>query len=447
LKRLRFSVINIVTKYAEARDLSKKKVEKPRREFTRHQLTRWQQQKRRQRIIFGSAMAVIVAVLAIVGVGIYQGWYVPQYQPLHETVIEVNGTEFDMAYYIDTLEYYLDVQGFPSDQLGFIAGRVVEVIQENELVRQAAMELGITVSDDEVNEQLASEGLPMNAAYQDMVRRGMLEERLLAEYFDPQVPQYAPQRHVMAMFLESESQANEVIARLEAGEDFGTLASELSLEGTSQAQAGDLGWLPAGILTLRTGSFILDEAIFSLDVGVLSQPIYESTRLKGVGYWLVEVTERDMETGRAWVMMMLLSSEEEAYEVIARLEAGEDFAALVEEFSQHDASRPTGGVLEIASEGQISSTFYQTIFAPDFEVGVLSGPIRDEEVVTSGGYWVVEVLEEDDNRPISEDDRELVKTSALGDWVDALWDDPDNNVQSYLDEEKIYWAISYIIGG
>jgi len=427
--------------------LAKKKVEKPRREFTRRQLSRWQQQKRRQRIIFGSAIAVIVAVLAIVGVGVYQGWYVPQYQPLHETVIEVNDTEFDMAYYIETLEYYLDAKGIPIEQLGFFTEEAVRVIQDNELVRQAAMELGITVSDDEVDEVLASVGLPSNTAYQDMVRRGMLEARLLAEYFEQQVPQYAAQRHVMAMFLESESQASEVIARLEAGEDFGAIASELSLEGMTQMQEGDLGWLPEGVLTIQMGTSLLDEAIFSLDVGVLSQPIYEETRDKGVGYWLVEVTERDMETGRAWVMMMLLSSEEEAYEVIARLEAGEDFAALVEEFSQHDASIPTGGLLEIASEGQISSTFYYAIFDPELEVGVLSGPIRDEEVVTIGGYWLVEVVEVDDNRQIEEDYREFMKASALADWIEALRDDPDTNVQSYLDEEKIQWAFMYLIGG
>ncbi|HEY54919.1 MAG TPA: hypothetical protein G4N91_01375, partial [Dehalococcoidia bacterium] len=168
---------------------------------------------------------------------------------------------------------------------------------------------------------------------------------------------------------------------------------------------------------------------------------------KAVGYWLVEVTERDEEAGRAWVRMILLASEQEANEVRDRLEAGEDFAALVEEFSQHDASRPTGGVLEIASEGQISSTFYYAIFDPELEVGVLSQPIRDEEVSTSGGYWLVEVVEMDDNRQIEEEDRELLRASALADWIEALWDDPDNDIQSYLDEEKIQWAISQVIGG
>ncbi|GAG36553.1 unnamed protein product, partial [marine sediment metagenome] len=115
--------------------MAKKKVEKPRREVTRRQLSRWQQQKRRQRIILIVGISIIVAVLAVVGVGVYQGWYVPQYQPLHETVIEVNDTEFDMAYFIEVLEYSRDAQGMPDEYLGFIAAGLVRPIQENELVR------------------------------------------------------------------------------------------------------------------------------------------------------------------------------------------------------------------------------------------------------------------------------------------------------------------------
>ena len=55
----------------------------------------------------------------------------------------------------------------------------------------------------------------------------------------------------MAMFLESEAQANEVIARIEAGEDFGELAAELSLDDVTKEAEGDLGWCPLGVLPLK----------------------------------------------------------------------------------------------------------------------------------------------------------------------------------------------------
>ena len=86
--------------------MAKKQVEKPRHEMTKRQLSRWQQQKRRQRFILSAGIAVIIAVLGVFGVGVYNQWYIPEYKPLHETVIEVNDTKFDMDYYIKMLKYY-----------------------------------------------------------------------------------------------------------------------------------------------------------------------------------------------------------------------------------------------------------------------------------------------------------------------------------------------------
>jgi len=80
--------------------LVRKKREKPRREVTKHQLSRWQRQKRRQRIILGLGIFIIVAVLGIVG----GAWYTNYYQPLHQTVIRVNDTKFNMDYYVEMLK-------------------------------------------------------------------------------------------------------------------------------------------------------------------------------------------------------------------------------------------------------------------------------------------------------------------------------------------------------
>ncbi len=71
---------------------------------------------------------------------------------------------------------------------------------------------------------------------------------------------------------------------------------------------------------------------------------------------------------------------------------------------------------------------------------MLSEPIRDEEIPTRGGYWLVKILDKDDNREIEENDREMLKAEALSNWVLALWDDPENEVISYLDDETKRWA-------
>jgi len=423
--------------------LAKKKAEKPKREFTKRQLSRWQQQKRRQRIIFGSGILIIVAVLAIVGVGVYNQWYISEYKPLRETVIEVNDTKFDMDYYVKMLKYYGG--SMPIEQMEFVADEVVTVIERNELIRQEAMELGITVSDEEVDKELNSYDPPLSKDYRDPVRAMLLVGKLRDEYFEQQVPKSAEQRHIMAMFLESQSQVNEVKARLEAGEDFTELAGEFSLDAFCKSNEGDLGWRPRGILPLVIGSSILEENAFSCEVGVLSEPIYEETKPKLVGYWLIEVEFLDEEVEYAQVKVMLLGSEQEANRVRARLEAGDDFATLAEEFSQHYESRDDGGEFEVTSKGLGSSTFDEFVFDPEVELETLSQPIRDDEVSTEGGYWLVKVTEADENRQLEEENRDILMAVALNQWVEGLFDDPENNVVSSLDDEKKGWAIMYAI--
>ena len=85
----------------------KKHVEKPRREFTRRQLSHFKKHQRRQRIIFSAGILIVAAVLVVVGAGVYFGWYVPDVKPLHETVIRVNDTEFSMDYYVKALKYQM----------------------------------------------------------------------------------------------------------------------------------------------------------------------------------------------------------------------------------------------------------------------------------------------------------------------------------------------------
>jgi len=415
--------------------LAKKgKTEKPKREYTKRQLSRWQQQKRRQRLILGVGVFIIVAALATVGVG----WYIGQYQPLHQTVIRVNDTKFNMDYYVKMLKLYGG--GQPSSYMYDLADEVVKLIERNELVRQGAMELGISISDEEVDKELKTSDPPISKDYRDVVRIEMLIAKLGDEYFEQMVPVVAEQSYLMAMLLESESQATEVTARLEGGEDFGELAGELSLESFSKGRSGELGWHPKEVLAKLPVSSIPGEYAFSAEIGVLSQPIYDETVMKDVGYWLAEVLEREEEPQEAHVQAILLGSEEEAWQVRIRLEAGEDFATLAEELSQDDWSKEDGGDLDWLAPETMSPAFDEFVF--NSELGTLSEPIRDDMVVTTKGYWLLQVLGRENNMEISSDDRDLLKALALNEWVSSVWDDPENEIDdSYLDEGKKAWAI------
>jgi len=320
---------------------SKKRAEKPPREFTKTQLSRWQREKRRQRIILGLAIFVIVAAISTIGTG----WYITEYKPLHETVIKVNDTEFDMAYFVKSLKLY--GEGQPEYYYYVLADMLVEAIQQNELIRQGATSppMNLSVSEEEITEEYNNYDPPLTDDYRSFVEARLLAEKIRDEYFAPQIPLSAEQRHIMAMLLESESQANEVRDRLTAGEDFAALAGELSLDTTSKENYVDLGWQAYGVLAATSGTAVID-----------------------------------------------------------------DYA-----------------------------------FGAETEIGVVSQPIADDTTTNEGYYWLVKVVEIDEDRQIEEGDRELLTNKAFNDWFEEFKNNPDNVVESYLDDEKKEWAISYAL--
>ncbi|MBK1647392.1 SurA N-terminal domain-containing protein [Rhabdochromatium marinum] len=83
-----------------------------------------------------------------------------------------------------------------------------------------------------------------------------------------------------AAIAKAREQAAEVRERLLAGEDFATLAGEVSDDPLSADQGGDLGQIERGMLDP-----IVEQAAFSLDVNELSEPVRSR-----FGYHLLEVT-------------------------------------------------------------------------------------------------------------------------------------------------------------
>ena len=414
-----------------------KKVIKPQREFTRQQLSRWQQEKRRQRIIFGIGLFIIVAVLATVG----SAWFIYRYKPLHETVIKVNDTEFDMNYFVKMLRYY--GQDMPVNSLFSQVDGIVQIIEWNEIMRQEAEEMGFAVSNREIDQGLKSKDPPLSRDYRDIARAEILAERLASEYFDQQVPLVAPQVHLLAMLLESESQAAEVRARItEGGESFTELATGLSLEIYSQLKGGDLGWQSKDALAVRLDTSVPGDYAFSTEAEVLSQPIPDDEVTKRIGYWLIKLKDRIEGATSVYVNVILLGSEEDAVAVRQRLEAGEDFNALAKELSLAVGAEEDEGDVGWLTPGTVTPAFDGFVFDPEVELDTLSEVIKEEGAITQGGFWLLEVVAKDDSRQMEESDRDLLKAKLLNEWVNSLFDDPENDVDhSYLTEEKKTWAV------
>jgi len=419
--------------------LSKKKrsTKKP-QEMTRRQLSKWQQQRKKQRLVLFSGIAIIAAAVVLV----LTGWVFTRYLPLQKTAIKVNDTEFSMSYFVQMLRAY--GQGQTEGTLGQIAPGIITEIEESELIRQAAGDMGITVSSEAVLAKLQEAGFPDDRVHRDIATITLLREELLGGYIDGLVPETGEQAHINAMLLENERQALEIRERLEGGESFAELAAEFSLDALTREHGGDAGWHTRETFSQLLASEIPVDYAFSGEVGALSAPLNDEQIAKQVGYWIIRILERqgEGEDEQVHAQAIMLGSADEALEYRARLEAGESFAALTEELVPKYLAEPAQGDLGWIRRGLTTTVLDEQLFDAGRELNTLSEPIRDEGVVTRGGCWLVEVIAREADRPINEDDRDAMKSAAFQEWLTSLWDDPENLVEhSYLTDETIAWAV------
>ena len=214
----------------------------------------------------------------------------------------------------------------------------------------------------------------------------------------------------------------------------------------TKEKKGELGWHPKDIMAELLNSSIPEDYAFNAVVGVLSPPLYDEYRTKSGSYWLIKVLERKEDSDEAHILAMLLGSEQQANKARARLEAGEDFAEVAGELSQLDEAKENGGDMGWLIQGTSSPIIDEFAFNLEVELETISEPLRDDKALTTGGYWLVKVLGKEDNREIEDEDRTVLKGKALNEWINSLWDNPDNKIETFLDSEKISWAIEKVLG-
>lgn len=118
--------------------------------------------------------------------------------------------------------------------------------------------------------------------YRKIVEVDLLRQRL-NDALGVEVKTTAEQVHVEHILLKSFEDAQKVQARLQAGEDFGALAAELSIDPSAKTNKGDLGWSVRGQFVKE-----FDDAAFSLPVLQVSAPVTTS-----FGVHIIRVLEKD----------------------------------------------------------------------------------------------------------------------------------------------------------
>jgi len=398
---------------------------------TKRQLAKWERQNRIRRIIIIASTVFIIGIISCVA----GGYYVERVKPFHEKVITVNDVSFNMRYYINMLDTYIRSQGIAVNDTPYYTDAVAKYIEDSELMRQGAEELNATVSEAEIDAKIAQLNFPNTEVCRDMIE-GMLLGEKFRDYFDSQLPNETLQANIQRMLVESEDMAEEVIEKANSGENFTDLVGEFSYDNDTKPYNGNIGWLPEELMPPE-----IAEA-FNLSPGEISQPFYDNSTNKSVGYWLIRVNETDPEQGSN-ISAMLLGSEQEAQEIKGELDNGSGFGELARNYSQH-ISRYSGG--EIGWLTNESSTFSDAFNKVAFQLppGQVSEPVKDETVITKGGYWLAKVVDKQ-QRETDDELRTILKNKHFSDWLDLRR--KNSTIENKLDITRKSWAAEQVIEG
>jgi parvulin-like peptidyl-prolyl isomerase len=413
----------------------KHRKEKITRTPTKHQLSRWEREKRLSRIIGITTGVIIAAVLGIIG----YWYYSEQVMPYQQTVIKVNDKAYSMDYFIKTLDFYS--KGQSSDITKMYTDVVAQAIPQSQAIIEAAPSANITVSDDEMAKELEQMNLPKDDVSNDMAKTRIIARKYSEMQCLPNLPGPVEQAEAQAMLLETKSMAEDRRQKLLLGDNFSTMAAMLSIDTVTQGKKGYLGWVPKGYEDRVLGTLkdsALKNVLFKLDVKAISDPVYDETVEKPFGYWVIEALEKD-DTRGVHARGILFSSKDDAQDVRARLVNGESWNDLAKQYSQH-ASKDKGGDLDWIVPGMDQAQLGRILGAQ--EVKKIGEVTRDDSLKTKGGYWIVQVLNKQ-QRPLDDTIKQTLTEECLSSWMQGLL--KQAKVENLMDQKQKDFATNKVI--
>ncbi len=334
--------------------------------LTRKQLSRRQKEERQRRFVLLGAGLFFLLVVSILGFGYYEVRFSPvarvngvpirtdRYQDrvryerflldryllaLRSQLQELDPNDESQAYLIDLLQGEVErVQ----EERSLLGSQALEMMIEEELIRQEAERRGVTVTPEEVDraieesfgyqgELAASTPTPSGLTptpiitvtenitptptieamtrvefeeryqslldtlkeagfseetYRAAVARDLLRSKM-GEIIGQEVPTREDQVHLRHIVFGTKEEAEAAQARLEAGEDFAALAKELSTDSATKDRGGDMGWI-----SFDPQKPLFSSQAFELEPGEMS-PVVPTEN--GYEIILVEEKEKDRE--------------------------------------------------------------------------------------------------------------------------------------------------------
>jgi parvulin-like peptidyl-prolyl isomerase len=176
---------------------------------------------------------------------------------------------------------------------------VLNTLIEQTLINQAAAQMGISVSEEEISAEIAQLRtlVPDDVAWQAWLAENLFEsedeyrlitrDSLITQKVQAQIIQPTTSNvteiHARHILVDEEGLAQSLATLLRTGDaEFGQMAAEYSKDVTTREQGGDLGWFTADVLIVPQ----LADFALSLPLNTISDPF-----LTDLGYHIVEVLE------------------------------------------------------------------------------------------------------------------------------------------------------------
>jgi len=218
--------------------------------------------------------------------------------------------------------------------------------------------------------------------------------------------------------LEVFIKANEVYRQLKAGADFATVGSGLMEDEHSGAVYEEQDY----VFPIQTFKEIVETA-FLMSPGEISAPIRSP-----LGYHIIRLNRIIPNMERLQVAHILLKVPDEALnpddeqalskeanDLYEKIQAGEEFEKLVEEFSNDENTKYNGGILPPFGIGNMVLPFEQAAFALE-KIGDVAKPVR-----TRFGYHIIKLMAVSDYPSFDEISQTIYTAMNEGDLIHELY--------------------------
>jgi peptidyl-prolyl cis-trans isomerase C len=245
---------------------------------------------------FGWALCALAMIALIAGCQSTDNGAAFQAAPDNPQIFRVGGDSYTLADYHGRLDAeirqgiaQLLQQGQTREQIEELAnqnnirGAIFDRMIQDALLMRHARQSGIGVDPAAIDSAVLAQAAPFDTAspFPDTtaLRASQAQNQLVLKMLAQNTR--ADMLHARHILLDSEAAADQTLADLGSGVDFGRLAEERSQDSSSADDGGDLGWVPRGDLPPE-----LEAAAYSL-------PLNTPTKVQAGASWhIIEVLER-----------------------------------------------------------------------------------------------------------------------------------------------------------